>query len=132
MVTPSIQAKSSHFRALAPRLYEARSAPSWVAIGTTYSRFAYSPLTCPSTQYHTIQICLKFVLPRYFKASTCQSCHHSGSLEQKECSKCQLCSVSLASALARLQGPDHADWVLHGAHIILCVVPGTAVSAEKK
>ena len=31
--------------ALAPLLYEAKSAPSCVAIGTTYSLFAYSPFT---------------------------------------------------------------------------------------
>lgn len=70
-------------RALAPRLYEARSAPSWVAIGTTYSRLAYSPLTCPSipkSQYRFAMICLRCVLPNYFNSSTRQ---HSGSLEEK-------------------------------------------------
>ena len=89
-------------RALAPRLYEARSAPSWVAIGTTYSRLAYSPLTCPSipkSQYRFAMICLRCVLPNYLYSSTRQ---HSGSLEEKECSWCHLCTVYwLAAAFAR-------------------------------
>lgn len=66
------------------------------------------------------------ILPNYFKPSARQL---SGPLEEKPCSKCHLCTVD-KSPTRHLQGPDDADWVLDGAHIILCVVPGTAVSGS--